>query len=1073
MIDPQGQANRWIRSKEDAELKILKLTDGKFLRSLENAIRTGQPVLLEDIGEQLDPALEPLLLKQTVRQGGRLLMKLGDNFVEYDKNFRLYITTKLSNPHYMPEVCIKVTIINFTVTKQGLEGQLLRDVVKLEQPELEEQRSNLIMSISADKKQLKDVEEKILRMLYNSQGNILDDEELIDTLNQSKVTSSVITERVIQAEQTEKDINAARERYRSVAIRGSVLYFVVADLAEIDPMYQFSLKYFKNIFNLCITNSAKMDNLDAHIAVLCKEISYTVYDNVSRALFEQHKTIFAFMICVELMRERREISDDEWNFFLRGTVNLKSTPPPKPSVRWISDAMWKGTFDLSQSVPNLAYISEHMSMYAGEWEGIVESDEPYSEHVPGEPGNAKLTDFQRLLLVKVLREERLVVSAIEFVKRNLGQEFIDSLPLDLGKAYKDMSTSTPLIFILSTGSDPITPLTKFASLKEYNMADRLHMISLGQGQGPIAEDLIKRATLTGDWVFLQNCHLAASWMNRLETIVKDFNNVDAGIHPNFRMFLSSMPSKVFPIAVLQDGVKVTNEPPKGLRANMARCFAEMKPEEYETTQPWGQVYRKLLFGVCFFNAVIQERKKFGPLGWNITYDWSDADLQVSITIMRNLLQEQSQVPWDALNYLTGEIAFGGRVTDEWDRRAAKSILGKYYNPQIIEDGYRFSPSGVYYAPPDGDIGSIRSYVEGLPYSEDPSVFGMHENANISFQLQETKRLIRTIVDVQPRLVTAGGSGRTSEQVVSDVAAAILEHWPLPLVLEPPSWRAKATGSEPVRDPVIDEMFKEGDNGRVFNSLSIVLSQETVRFNRLVHTVRTSLETLLKAIKGFVVMSAELDLVFRSLLNNEVPGLWARNAYPSLKSLADWIADFHERIEFFRGWIMNGQPKTFWLPGFFFPQGFLTGSLQNHARKYNIPIDTLSFSFNILSIDKVDQDAETSVTGDYEEEGKDGVLICGLFMEGARWDREKCTLQDSFSMEMYCDMPIIRFIPCADPTIGPNTYVCPLYKTSARAGVLTTTGASSNYVLAITVPSIDKSSNYWISKGVAMLMQKPS
>ena len=127
MIDPQEQANRWVRNREaNNGLKIIKLSDGNFLRTLENCIRIGMPVLCEDLGETLDPALEPVLLKQTFMQGGRLLIRLGDSDIEYDKNFKFYMTTKMSNPHYLPEVCIKVTIINFTVTKQGLEDQLLR-----------------------------------------------------------------------------------------------------------------------------------------------------------------------------------------------------------------------------------------------------------------------------------------------------------------------------------------------------------------------------------------------------------------------------------------------------------------------------------------------------------------------------------------------------------------------------------------------------------------------------------------------------------------------------------------------------------------------------------------------------------------------------------------------------------------------------------------------------------------------------------------------------------------------------------------------------------------------------------
>jgi dynein heavy chain len=858
MIDPQGQANRWIRNMAGSELKIVKLSEPKFLRSLENAVRTGQPVLIEDVGETLDPALEPLLLKQTIRQGGRMMMKLGDSLVEYDRNFKLYITTKLQNPHYLPEICIKVTIINFTVTKTGLEGQLLADVVKLERPELEDQRNSLIVNIAADKKQLKDIEDKILKLLFNSQGNILDDEELINTLNQSKITSATINNRIIEAQETEININNAREKYRPVAIRGSVLYFVIADLAEIDPMYHFSLKYFKNLFVKTINDSEKSENLGLRIRTLCKDITYDTFSNVSRGLFENHKLLFAFLICVEIMRADSQINLKDWNFLFRGSGIMRTNLPPKPNIRWISEYMWKNLCDLSYTIPQFEYTLEHILLYPADWETLVESDEPFLIPVPGDT-RSQLSDLQKLLLVKVLREEMLVPAVIQFVKRNLGTEFIDIPPLDLAKAYKDTNTSTPLIFILSYGSDPVTQLKKFAGSPKMGMGDKLQMISLGQGQGPIAEELVRKAMVSGDWVFLQNCHLAASWMPRLEAIVKENSQGDVDINQKFRLILSSMPSKVFPVSVLQESVKITNEPPKGLRANLARSFADIPKDLFDDHPPQGVKYRKLLFGVCFFNAIIHERKKFGPLGWNILYDWSNSDLEVSCTILSNMLQEQKLIPWEALLYLTGEIAFGGRVTDDWDRRTLKSILARFYCPSILDENYRFSPSGIYFAPPDGDLASFKAYIDGLPFTEEPSVFGMHENANISFQLQETRRLLRMVLEVQPRMST-GATGASSEDMVLELAQTILSEWPPTLLLDPNSDQLSKT---------LENLFQKDSSGRMLNSLSTVLCQETARFTKLNLVVKISLESLCKAIKGLIVMSPDLEKVFNSLLNNEV------------------------------------------------------------------------------------------------------------------------------------------------------------------------------------------------------------
>jgi dynein heavy chain len=652
MIDPQGQANKWIKQMEGQNLKVVKQTDKNFLRVIENAVRTGQPILIEDVGEVLDPSIDPLLNKQIVRTNGRLMVRLGDVLVDYDKNFRMYMTSKLPNPHYLPEVCIKSTIINFTVTKVGLEGQLLGDVVKLERPDLEEQKDKLVMNLSKDKKMLKDIEEKILKLLYNAKGNILDDEEMIQVLNQSKVTCADIQNRVKLTEETEIQINNAREKYLPIAKRGSILYFTITSLSEIDTMYQFSLNYFKKLFVGCIEKTSKSEDLRQRITDLVSRITKDTFGNISRGLFEKDKLVFTFMACCEILAADDRISPVEWNFFLRNGDGTSERP------EWITNSIWTKLKGISQ-LPSFEWILKTRTT-TDDWES-------FGSNSNFEFPNVILTGFQRLMLVKVLNQENLIPLAVEFIKKNLGPEYLDFSSANLASAFEDCSFSTPLVFILSPGSDPMSALMKF--VEEKNCQDKLQSISLGQGQGPIAEDLIKKGLLTGGWVFLQNCHLSTSWMPRLEVILKELslaaekeNGIDnvngvhvASLKRDFRLFLSSMPSKTLPVAILQDSIKITNESPRGIRANMMKTFSEIKPDLYQ-----GSPFRKLLFGVCFFNALIHERKKFGPIGWNINYDWSSSDLEVSIKILQTYFTDP--IPWDALLYLTAEITFGGRVT---------------------------------------------------------------------------------------------------------------------------------------------------------------------------------------------------------------------------------------------------------------------------------------------------------------------------------------------------------------------------------------------------------------------------
>ncbi|KAG7241312.1 hypothetical protein INR49_025754, partial [Caranx melampygus] len=480
MIDPQDQANRWIRSKEAKHgLKVIKLTDPSFLRTLENAIRMGLPVLLEELKETLDPALEPILLKQTFVAGGRTLIRLGDSDVDYDKNFRLYMTTKMANPHYLPEVCIKVTIINFTVTKSGLEDQLLSDVVGLESPHLEEQRNQLIVCINADRNQLKDIEDRILKLLFTSEGNILDNEELVQTLQESKVTSEAIKHRLEEAEATELKINSARECYRPMATRGSVLYFVIASLSEIDPMYQFSLKYFKQVFNSTIETSEKSNVLEERLQILLDQILLNSYINVSRGLFEQHKLIYSFMLCIEIMRQRGEISDGEWLYFLRGAASLEKDYAERPDVPWLSDFYWRTCCELEDTLPCFKGISEeitrtHIHINLGRFEASF-NPETWEDYVSELP------------------------------------------PLEVSKEVKKGS-------IRGYWNERLGAFQKLILIKSF-MEEK-------------------------------NCHLAVSWMLAMEELIKTFTEPDTSIHENFRLFLSSMPTKVFPVTVLQNAVKV-------------------------------------------------------------------------------------------------------------------------------------------------------------------------------------------------------------------------------------------------------------------------------------------------------------------------------------------------------------------------------------------------------------------------------------------------------------------------------------------------------------------------------------
>ena len=322
--------------------------------------------------------------------------------------------------------------------------------------------------------------------------------------------------------------------------------------------------------------AAKSEKLDERVGNMIRVTTEDVYTNVCRGLFERDKRMFSFMIAVQIGRlEDRSISDLEWAFFLgKGGFFDEAKLPPNPADDRIKPDQLGALVNLEE-LGGFKGLLASIGGSTGAWRGWLDSLNPQDEPLPGD-WEASLSQFQKLLLMRVLRDEKVVPAVTNFILRNIGKHFIDVPPFDLAASFKDSAPTVPIIFVLSTGADPTMYLYNLA--KELGVFERLKMISLGQGQGPIAEALIAAGRDGGDWVCLQNCHLASSWMPELEKILESHQSMK--LHEEFRLWLTSMPSKIFPASVLQSGIKLTNEPPKGLRANLKRTYEDLPEADF-------------------------------------------------------------------------------------------------------------------------------------------------------------------------------------------------------------------------------------------------------------------------------------------------------------------------------------------------------------------------------------------------------------------------------------------------------------------------------------------------------------
>ncbi|KAM9371463.1 dynein axonemal heavy chain 17 [Phaethornis superciliosus] len=1021
VVDAQLQGIKWIKNKYGKELQAIRLGQKGYLDIIERAVSDGQTLLIEDVGETVEPVLDHLLGRNTTKKGRYI--RIGDKEVEYNPRFLLILHTKYSNPHYKPEVQAQCTLINFLVTREGLEDQLLAAVVAKERPDLETLKANLTKSQNEFKIHLKELEDSLLARLSAAGGSFLEDTALVENLETTKRTAIEIGEKVKEAKVTEGEINIARENYRPAAERASLLYFILSDLNKIDPIYQFSLKAFNGVFETAIQRTIPDDDIKQRVINLTDEITYSVYMYTTRGLFERDKLIFIAQVVFQVLAIKKEVNPVEMDFLLRFPSKSGVTSP----VDFLQSQGW-GAIQVLSEMDEFKNLDGDIEGSAKRWKKFVESEVPEKEVFPKEWKNK--TALQKLCMLRCMRPDRMTYAIRNFVEEKMGSKYVEGRSIDLSEVYKESSPSIPMFFILSPGVDPLKDVEALGKKLNFTIDNgKIHNVSLGQGQEVVAERALELAAKKGHWVILQNIHLVARWLPKLE---KTLEQHSLGSHADYRVFMSAEPapspdSHIIPQGLLEDSIKITNEPPTGMYANLHKALDLFNQDTLEMCSK-EQEFKCILFALCYFHAVVAERRKFGTQGWNRPYPFNNGDLTISVNVLYNYLEANPMVPWDDLRYLFGEIMYGGHITDDWDRRLCRTYLGEYVREEMLEGEMYLAPG--FLIPPSLDYKGYHTYIEENLPAESPHLYGLHPNAEIGFLTLTSDRLFQTVLEMQPRESdAAGGSSVSREEKVKSILDEVLERLPEPFNM------VELMGKAEEKTPYV-----------------VVALQECDRMNILTQEIRRSLKELDLGLKGELTITSDMEELANALFYNNVPESWTRYAYPSLLGLAAWYADLLLRIRELDVWTTDFVlPASVWLAGFFNPQSFLTAIMQSMARKNEWPLDKMCLAVEVTKKNREEITAPP----------REGSYVHGLFMEGARWDVPSGVIADARLKELTPMMPVIvvRAIP-VDRLDTKNVYECPVYKTRMRG---------PTYVWTFNLKTKEKAAK-WVLAGVALLLQ---
>ncbi|XP_047348543.1 dynein axonemal heavy chain 10 isoform X3 [Vespa velutina] len=750
-IDPQQQALEWIKRKErNKNLKIISFADADFLKQVELAIKYGLPILFQDVDE-IDPVLYNVLSKNIQSIAGRTFVILGSKEVDYDPRFRIYLTTKMSNPDFNPAVYSKAIVINYTVTTAGLEDQLLSVVVRTERPDIEEQRERLIAEISENKNLLKQLEDSLLREIAMNQGNMLDNIDLIETLENTKSSASEVTTKLFLGEVTAVDLNKLRDGYRPVAKRGAILFFVLAKMPTVNRMYQYSLNSYVEVFVFSLKKSLPDPTLVRRLNNIIPILTKNVYDYGCTGIFEKHKILYSFKICIDIEGSVGNITPQQLDFFIKGCVTTKISSRVNPTT-WLATSGWEDLLKLSNDFPEtFASLPDDITKNSDHWKDWYDMDDPELQEFPSNYSTV-LRPFEKLMLIRCFRVDRVYRAVINYIIEVMGEEYVTPPHISLDLIFEQSTAMMPIIFILSPGSDPTSQLMKLAERYGFGVG-KFKYLSLGQNQEKNAIELLETAIFRGQWLMLQNCHLLLNFIKELENRLDNLEKP----HPDFRLWLTTDPTPNFPIGILQQSLKVVTEPPNGLKLNLQNTYLKMPPQILENCDH--PAYKHLIYVLAFYHAVIQERRKYDKIGWNINYDFNESDFNVCTSILETYLTKalrsnDPRIPWKSLKYLIGEVMYGGRVTDSYDRRVSETYMNEFFGDFLFDT---FQPFHFYYddyvdyvIPPEGDYDEYLNFIEELPLVNTPAVFGLHSNAEIGYFTQATRELWANLIELQPQ-----------------------------------------------------------------------------------------------------------------------------------------------------------------------------------------------------------------------------------------------------------------------------------------------------------------------------------
>ncbi|XP_042240101.1 dynein heavy chain, cytoplasmic-like isoform X4 [Homarus americanus] len=981
IIDPSGQATEFIMNEfKDKKITRTSFLDDSFRKNLESALRFGNPLLVQDV-ENYDPILNPVLNRELRRTGGRVLITLGDQDIDLSPAFTIFLSTRDPTVEFPPDICSRVTFVNFTVTRSSLQSQCLNQVLKAERPDIDDKRSNLLKLQGEFQLRLRQLEKNLLQVLNDAKGQILDDDSVITTLETLKKEAADISLKVQETDKTMHEIEMVSQQYLPLSSACSSIYFTLDALHQVHFLYQYSLHFFLDVFTDVLSNNPNIkDQTDyaRRLSIITNDLFRLTYMRVARGMLHTDQIVFAVLLArIRLRGVTSESSyDSEFQFLLKSKEGLLNS-----TISAMAGLTPEQT-DSMLRLSNKVHAFGNVDRFVGnkDFQGWLESDSP-EVNVPNVWETEKqLTpvgqSVYQVLAIQAFRPDGLCAAISVFVNNVLGDGFlaIGEREVDMaGVVENEVKASTPVLMCAVQGFDASARIDDLAA--ELNKP--ITAIAIGSAEGfNQADKAINSAVKNGRWVMLKNVHLAPAWLVQLEKKLHSLHP-----HPQFRLFLTMEISPRLPVNLLRAGRVFVFEPPPGVRANLMRTFSTV-PASRMMRAPSERA--RLYFILAWFHAITQERLRYAPLGWAKYYEFNESDLRVACDTLDTWIEATAmgrtnlppeKVPWDALATLMSQCIYGGKIDNEFDQRLLTSFLAKLFTPRSFDPDFPLvcnvdGHEGQNITMPDGiRRDQFLHWVESLSDRQSPSWLGLPNNAEKVLLTTKgtdmlSKLLKMQVLEDDDELAYGGDETPGTER--KDVEGR--PSWMVTLQQSAVTWLSHLPES-------VNTLRRTLDN--IKDPLYRYFEREVNSGAKLLRIVRSDLCDVILICKGEKKQTNYHRTMVSQLVKGIIPDQWKAYTVPRGATVIQWVTDFSQRVrqlqEISQQVAQFGATElknvTVWLGGLFNPEAYITATRQCVAQAN-------SWSLEELMLDVSIADSEGQVTS------RGGFNVKGLKLQGA-------------------------------------------------------------------------------------------